>query len=64
MMKKLNLPIIKGPIPKAKRLSMDDYLKFVNFHLRYTLNRKAIRKWKKLLGVNVPFSLNKNKRVT
>jgi len=56
-MEKLNLPVIKGPIPDAKRLSMDDYLKFVDFHLKYTCNRKANRKWKKMLGVDVRFSL-------
>ena len=56
-MEKLNLPIIKGPIPDAKWLPMDDYLKFVNFHLKYTFNKKANRIWKKMLGVNVPFSL-------
>ncbi len=54
---KLNLPIIKGPIPQAKWLSMDDYLEFVNFNLRYTLDRKANRSLKKLQAVNVPFSL-------
>lgn len=56
-MEKLNLPIIKSPIPDAKWLSMDDYLKFVSFHLKYTFNKKAHRMWKKMLGVNVPFSL-------
>lgn len=56
-MKKLKLPIIKGPIPDAKRLSMDDYLKFVNFHLKYTCDKKTNRIWKKMLDVNVPFSL-------
>ena len=56
-MEKLKLPIIKERIPDAKWLSMDDYLKFVNFHLKYTFDRKANRRWKKLLAVNVPFSL-------
>jgi len=56
-MKKLNLPIIKGNIPAAKHLSMDDYLKFVSFNLKYTLDKKAIRKQKKLAGVNVAFSI-------
>ncbi|UCB56679.1 MAG: hypothetical protein JSV30_05600 [Candidatus Omnitrophota bacterium] len=56
-MKKLNLPIIKKGIPDAKWLSMDDYLKFVNFHLKYTFNKKAYKIWKKMLGVNKPFSL-------
>jgi len=56
-MKKLNLPIIKGRIPRAKWLSMDDYLKFVTLHLKYTYNKKANKMWKKMLGVNIPFSL-------
>ena len=56
-MEKLKLPIIRGPFPAKKQLSMDDYLKFVNLHLKYTLNRKANKKWKRLLAVNVPFSL-------
>lgn len=56
-MEELNLPIIKGPLPRAKWLSMDDYLKFVTFNLKYTLNRKVNRIWKKMLGVNVPFSI-------
>ena len=56
-MEKLNLPVIKGKLPPAKCLSMDDYVKFVNLHLKYTLDRKNIRKYKKLLAINVPFSL-------
>ncbi len=56
-MKKLNLPIIKGPLPDPKWLSMNDYLKFVNFHLKYTFHKKSNVRWKKMLGVNVPFFL-------
>ena len=55
-MRRLNLPIIRGPTPDAKWLSMDDYLKFVNFHLKYAFDRQANRVWKKMLDVNVPFS--------
>ena len=55
--KKLNLPIIKGTIPGAKRLSMDDYVKFVALNLKYTIDKRVIRKQKKLAGVNVSFSL-------
>lgn len=58
-MKKLNLPIIRGTVPEAKQLSMDDYLKFVNLHLKYTFNRKANNQWKKMSIVNVPFFLKK-----
>ena len=56
-MKKLKFPIMRGPMPEKKRLSMDDYLKFVNFHLKYTFNEAANREWKKLLAVGKPFSI-------
>lgn len=56
-MKKLKLPIIRGPGPRSKVLSMDDYLKFVMLHLKYTFDRKASDKWKKILAVDVPFSI-------
>lgn len=56
-MEEINLPIIKGSGPCAKWLSMDDYIKFINLHLRYTLDKKSARKQKKLAAVNVPFSL-------
>lgn len=56
-MEKLRLPVIKGPVPTTKWLTMDDYIKFVNLNLKYTLKRKTYRKRQKLLAVNVPFSL-------
>ena len=56
-MKELKFPIIKGATPPAKWLSMDDYLKFVNLHLKYTFNKRTNKKWRRLLDVNVPFSL-------
>ena len=57
-MEKLKLPVIKGSLPRAKRLSMDDYLKFVNLFLKYKIvDIKFIRKQKRLSAVNVPFSL-------
>lgn len=58
-MKELNLPIIRGGLPAAKWLSMEDYIEFINLHLKYTLNRKTVRKQKKLQAVNVPFSLRR-----
>lgn len=36
---------------------MDDYLKFVEFHLKNTFNEAANREWKKMLAVDVPFSI-------
>lgn len=57
-MGKLNLPVITEPFPEPKCLSMNDYLKFVKLHLKYTFNKKAYQKWKKIIAVNVPFSLS------
>ena len=56
-MKDLKLPIIKGIMSKAKVLSMDEYLKFVQFNLKHTFDRKAYAEWKKMSAVNVAFSL-------
>lgn len=55
MTKKLRLPSIKDAPSKPKILSMDNYLKFVQFNLKYTFNKKAYSKWKQMLVVNVPF---------
>lgn len=54
-MKKLTLPVIKGNMPKAKSLSMDNYLRFIYMNLKYIVDIKTIRKQKKLSAVNVPF---------
>ncbi len=54
-MKRLRLPIIKGPISESRALSMDEYVKFIQFNLRNTFDRKAYEKWKKMTIVNVPF---------
>jgi len=56
-MDRLNLPVINEPIPEPKPLSMDEYLEFVSFNLKYTVDMKANRHWKKTLLVNVPFSM-------
>ena len=56
-MKKLKLPIFKAPLPQAKILSMDDYLKFVQFNLKHAFDKKAYAKWKKMIAVDAPFSL-------
>ncbi len=57
-MKELKLPIFENPDTRQKILSMDEYLKFIQFNLKHTFNRKAYAKWKKMLIVNVPFSIN------
>ncbi len=54
-MEKLNLPIIKQKISKIKNLSMDDYVKFVNLNIRYTLDRKIDREIRKLRSVEQAF---------
>ena len=56
-MKKLRLPIIKESHPVAKWLSMEDYVKFVTLNLKYTIDKKSIRKQKRLTPVNVAFLL-------
>lgn len=56
-MDRLNLPIIKRPFLESKSLLMDEYLQFVNFNLKYTVNIKASRDWKRMLSVNMRFSL-------
>ncbi len=56
-MEDLKLPIIKKPLPAAKWLSMDDYVRFVTMNIRYTLDKRNYRKWKKLAAVKEKFSL-------
>ena len=53
----LTLPIIHGPIPQPKSLSMDEYAHFVALHVHYTLNKKVYREQKRLLAVHKPFVL-------
>ncbi len=55
--KKLRFPIITGANPSKKILSMDEYLEFVLFHLKYTFNQKTYKKWKKISAVTAPFSI-------
>lgn len=54
-MKKLKLPVIRGTASKARVLSMNEYLKFVQFNLEQIFDKKAYAKWKKMLVVNAPF---------
>ncbi len=56
-MRKLNFPVVKGNIPAAKCLSMDDYLEFVTFNKKYILDKKNIRMQKRLSMPNIPFRL-------
>jgi len=56
-MNDFKLPIIKEAHTQKRILSMDDYLEFVQFNLKHAFNKKAYAKWKKMLVVNVPFSI-------
>lgn len=56
-MKNLNLPPIKLPDLKPRPFSMDEYLAFINFNLKYTVDIEAARRLKKTEFVNVPFRL-------
>jgi len=56
-MKSLKLPIIKGNASKTKILSMDEYIKFIQFNLQQAFDKKAYAKWKKMTAVNVSFSI-------
>ena len=51
---KLNLPIGKGLPEQHRWLSMDDYIKFVNFTSTY-FRRKRTKKDELIMRVNVPF---------
>jgi len=56
-MEKLEFPIISIPLPEKKQLSMDDYLKFVQFNLQYTCDIEASREQKRISVVKIPFSI-------
>jgi len=51
----LKLPIIQGALPAARHLSMDEYLEFVACNLKYTIDKKSIRKQKRVAAVGEPF---------
>ena len=56
--KELKLPVIKGNMPPAKYLSMDDYLKFVIINLKFVAGCKIPAKnQKKMQAVNASFSI-------
>jgi len=54
-MKKLNLPIIKQVNSRPKILSMNEYLKFVQFNLAQAFDKRSYLKWKRMLIVDAPF---------
>lgn len=57
-MEDLRLPIIRQEdMPKDRYLSMEEYLKFVMFNLKYTVDMKAVRKIKRKMLIGKPFAL-------
>jgi len=57
-MEKLRFPIIRNCVsPEPKALSMEEYLRFVIFNLKYAVNRKIYRRLKKAQAVKTPFRL-------
>jgi len=56
-MEELKLPIITKELPAGKRLTMDEYVKFVFLNLKYTANKKDDEKYKRSTAVTTPFSL-------
>lgn len=58
-MQDLNLPIIKDgeDIYNKKTVSMDDYLKFVEFNLRHVIDIKMFEAQRRMLMVDVPFKI-------
>lgn len=56
-MEKLNFPVFKEPLPGPPILSMDNYVKFVEFWRRSVMNRKAYEEERKKSIVDVRFIL-------
>ncbi len=56
-MENLKLPIIREKFHKGKWLSMDGYLKFIVYNLKYTVNMNSARESKKNLFVGMRFVL-------
>ena len=53
----LNLPIIQGSSGESRILSMDDYLRFVQFNLQNAFDRDAYAERKRMLAVDAIFSI-------
>ncbi|MBL7157785.1 MAG: hypothetical protein ISS92_06490 [Candidatus Omnitrophica bacterium] len=56
-MKEIKLPVIKTNGLKRKHLSMDEYLEFVTFNLKHTVDIKSCRKQKRSAACHMPFSI-------
>lgn len=53
----LKFPVFKEPLPGPPVLSMEDYLKFVLWNWKHTVDREAVRKAKLEQAVDVRFEL-------
>jgi len=56
-MKKLNLPVIKEPLPPPRTLSMAEYIQFLEIYRRYFFDRKVYEYWKEKRTVKERFVL-------
>lgn len=54
---KLNFPVMKQPLPEHRALSMEEYLKFVLFNLKYTVDIKSVREGKRKFCPSIQFIL-------
>lgn len=54
----LKFPVIKGAGPKDRHLNMTDYLKFVMFNLKHTVDIAAGRKMKREMFAGKPFRMH------
>ena len=54
-MERLKLPIIRNLPEQNRWLSMDEYIKFVNFNLKYFRRKKGVKRDEREMRVNVPF---------
>lgn len=54
----LKFPVMKGPQPEPRVLSMDEYVDFVQFNLEnMPFDKESYWEWKKTMAVNVPFRI-------
>lgn len=56
-MKKLKLPIVRNSPENHKWLSMDEYIKFVNFNFKYFRKKNNTKSGEADTRVDVPFSI-------
>lgn len=58
MKKKLNLPVFNKPLPRGKRLTIDEYIRWCEEYVRSSrFDREAYERRKRLEAVDVPFRI-------